>query len=234
VLRWLATLLGALAIVALLALGVWSYLTRREAPPEESSYAFDLSEIRALAGRLEGPLPLRVRSEVTGESALPRAAVFAGESFDPHPILHQVFQIVFPHGYVLVDGGCDEEYLMASMRGGSFHGEGYAAVQASIGGARSIVITHEHGDHLQGPGPIPAGRGSRGPTAPHPRAAGQHRRPRRDGVSSRSCTTAPASSPRSSSARIAGPSCISSATGAHAVDRLDCVCSDALPSFTEE
>ncbi len=148
--RWLVTLFGGILVLALLAWVGWSYLTRQEAVPDVSNYALDLAEIRALAGRLEGARPLRVRSEVVGESALPRAAVFAGESFEPHPILHQVFQVVFPDGFVLVDVGCDEEYLMTAMGGGSFDDEAHAAVQASIGEARAIVVTHEHGDHLQG------------------------------------------------------------------------------------
>ena len=46
----------------------WQHLTRREAVPEASSYALDLAEIRALAGRMEGPRPLWVRSELVGES----------------------------------------------------------------------------------------------------------------------------------------------------------------------
>jgi glyoxylase-like metal-dependent hydrolase (beta-lactamase superfamily II) len=64
-----------------------------------------------------------------------------------------VFQVVYPDGYVMVDAGMDEP--MHKQIGRGAEGEPYFAEQAqqvdkALRGARSIVFTHEHGDHVTG------------------------------------------------------------------------------------
>jgi glyoxylase-like metal-dependent hydrolase (beta-lactamase superfamily II) len=64
-----------------------------------------------------------------------------------------VFQVVYPDGYVMVDAGMDEPMHRQIGRGAE--GEPYFAEQAqavnkALRGARSIVFTHEHGDHVTG------------------------------------------------------------------------------------
>lgn len=147
--RWLR--IAAVVLLALVALALlgWRHLTAREAPPAVSEYRLDLAEIRRLAAAPPGPRPLRVASELVAESTLPRAAVFAGASFEPHPMVHPVFQIVFPDGFLLVDAGFGEETL-AAMGGGTFHAGAFGRVQEALGRARGVVVTHEHLDHIGG------------------------------------------------------------------------------------
>ena len=84
------------------------------------------------------------------EATLPRAAVFAGESFMPHPMVHQVFQLRWANGStVLIDTGMSQKVL-DKMSGGSFHEAAYAKVLKAMGTAQLILITHEHADHLSG------------------------------------------------------------------------------------
>src|SRR5436190_380781 len=90
---WLRILLAGVAIVLVLAGGAWLWLTAREEPPLTSNYRIDLAELRGLAASLPGANPSQVRSALVIEASLPRAAVFAGESFTPHPMVHQVFQL---------------------------------------------------------------------------------------------------------------------------------------------
>jgi glyoxylase-like metal-dependent hydrolase (beta-lactamase superfamily II) len=91
-----------------------------------------------------------LHSALVAEASLPRAAVFAGEGFEAHPMVHQVFQIVYPHGFVLVDTGFPPDYLDESMGGGTFHQAAWQSVRDALGRARAVVITHEHGDHVAG------------------------------------------------------------------------------------
>jgi len=139
--------------VALVVLGfaASSYLLGREAVPETSDYRLDLAEVRRLAMSLPGELPLRVNHEQVAEASLPRGAVFAGESlFEPQPMTHGAYQIVYADGYVVIDSAFDEAGLRAMRSDAAFSAESYAAIQRALAGARKIVITHEHADHLSG------------------------------------------------------------------------------------
>ncbi len=140
-------------LVVLLALGFvgYRYLLGRTAVPEQSSYALDLAEIRRLAASLPGGRPLRANHEQIAEAPLPRGAVFAGESLrTPHPMSHGAYQLVFSDGYLVIDSGFDEAGLREMSPGAVLAAEGHAAIQRALAGARTIVITHEHLDHLIG------------------------------------------------------------------------------------
>ena len=141
------------AVVALVVLGFAAsrYLLGREAVPDTSDYALDLAEVRRLAMSLPGELPLRVNHEQVAEASVPRGVVFAGESlFVSHPMTHGAYQIVYPDGYVVIDSAFDEAGLRAMSADAAFSAESYAAIQRALAGARKIVITHEHADHLGG------------------------------------------------------------------------------------
>lgn len=143
--------LGVLVVLLIAAGGAFAYLTAREMPPELSEYSFDLREIRRLATSLPGELPVRVNSELVAEAVLPRAGVFAGESFDDHRMVHQSFQILYPDGrFLILDAGFDAA-MHADMDGGlPYRSIGWEKVQSALPRAEQILITHEHGDHLQG------------------------------------------------------------------------------------
>jgi glyoxylase-like metal-dependent hydrolase (beta-lactamase superfamily II) len=139
---------AALALAIVLA-GAYLWFTVPEAVPATSDFVLDVAELRRLANDLPGRKPLRVRSELVAETAVPRAAVFAGESFTPHAMAHQVFQVQYEDGYVLIDAGFPEA-LLERMRGGTYHAEGFARVRAALGRAKQVVLTHEHPDHAGG------------------------------------------------------------------------------------
>lgn len=141
-------------LIVLVAIGFvgYRYLLGRAEVPAESSYVLDFSELRRLAAFLPGERPLRVNHEQVAVASLPRGAVFAGESLrTPQPMSHGAYQIVFPGGeYVVIDSAFDEPGLRKMSADAEFSSEGYAAIQRALAGARTIVITHEHSDHLTG------------------------------------------------------------------------------------
>jgi glyoxylase-like metal-dependent hydrolase (beta-lactamase superfamily II) len=65
-------------------------------------------------------------------------------------MVHQVFQVVWPDRFLLVDAGFSEAYHAEEMGGGVYHTDAWDALQLAFASAENIVITHEHGDHLEG------------------------------------------------------------------------------------
>jgi glyoxylase-like metal-dependent hydrolase (beta-lactamase superfamily II) len=150
--RFVRVLLTVLGVIVVLLLGAGWYLLGRTPVPEKSDYSVDMSEIRRLAGSIPGDLPLRVNHEQVAEASLPKGAVFAGESLrTPHPMSHGAYQVVYPGGaFEMIDSGFDADMLHVMSPGAPFASDGWSAIQRGLGGARHIVITHEHPDHIGG------------------------------------------------------------------------------------
>ena len=146
----LTSRLGVLLVLGAIGFGAWTWLTAREAPPERSDYRLDLERLREVAAETPGPYPTELRSVVLAEGSLPRGAVFAGASFDDHVMVHQVFQVVWPDRFLLVDAGFSKVFQMTQMPDASYREDGWASLQQAVAAAENIVITHEHGDHLEG------------------------------------------------------------------------------------
>jgi len=141
--------------ILVLAIGgfvAFRHLTAREPIPAESSYALDLDEIRRLAALPVGEKPVRINYEKVADASLPKGAVFAGESLaEPHPMVHGAHQVVFGDGsYGVIDSAFGEAALKEMAPDASLDAGGFAAVQKALGGAKWIVLTHEHGDHIGG------------------------------------------------------------------------------------
>src|SRR5579872_2500 len=105
-----------------------------------------LASVRSLSGAVPGDLPTAVGylSFADDSGTIGNAVDGAGKirvlSSNP------VFQVRFPHGYIMVDAGMDQ----ASMRKGRpFDAANYAEIQTALEGANLIVITHEHIDHVE-------------------------------------------------------------------------------------
>ncbi len=144
----------AMGIVVLVIAGVavGTHLLGREPVPAQSAYVIDREALRELARSGEGALPLRVDHQVVAMASLPRGAVFAGESMDPHRMIHGVHQVVFPDGHVLIDAAFGRAYFDSVMGGGDGHYDAAAfeRVRAALSTARAVVLTHEHADHIDG------------------------------------------------------------------------------------
>ena len=59
-----------------------------------------------------------------------------------------VFQVKYPHGWIMVDAAMDRELATAPGSTGKFLDDNYTRMVAALRGAGLIVITHEHGDHI--------------------------------------------------------------------------------------
>lgn len=148
--RWPLWLAGALVAFAVGLGSAWMWLTERVEVPASSNYRVDLDELRALASQLPGAKPERVSSEPVAETTLPRAALFAGESFAPHPMLHQVFQVRWTDGQSLIIDTAFPPERLEHVGGGTADAAAWGRVLRAMRSARQIIVTHEHFDHLAG------------------------------------------------------------------------------------
>jgi glyoxylase-like metal-dependent hydrolase (beta-lactamase superfamily II) len=120
--------------------------TARLAPPEPNPYSEALLRtVRSLARAVPGELPTAVGYlSVQDDSSLESDGVDGA----PHVRIYQVtpvFQVRYHQGWVMVDAGYDHEQAGNT---GTFFEDRYNQILAALRGARLIVITHEHGDHV--------------------------------------------------------------------------------------
>jgi len=125
---------------------------RGQAPPA-AGWSADIGEIRRVSTLIPGRKPLRINVLKFAESRRTKNFSVKGEPATPSVQARTVFQVVYPDGYVMVDAGMDEPMHRQIGRGAE--GEPYYAEQAqtvskALRGARAIVFTHEHGDHVTG------------------------------------------------------------------------------------
>lgn len=124
-----------------------------QTPSNTAAWSANLGDIRRMATLLPGRRPLRINVLKFAESRRTKNFSVKGEPATPSVQARTVFQVVYADGYVMVDAGMDEP--MHKQIGRGAEGEPYFAEQAqqvdkALRGARSIVFTHEHGDHVTG------------------------------------------------------------------------------------
>jgi glyoxylase-like metal-dependent hydrolase (beta-lactamase superfamily II) len=112
-----------------------------------------LAKIRAAATFVPGAPPRAVRVLRFGGADLNQAEFLDGGGNERWRGTLSVFQIRFTDGWIMVDAGIDKE-TAAQPSSGAAHmtipQDKYDQIQRALVGARSIVVTHEHDDHVAG------------------------------------------------------------------------------------
>jgi glyoxylase-like metal-dependent hydrolase (beta-lactamase superfamily II) len=140
---------AALLAFFLSLLTIAPHAQQRQAP----AWSSNIVDIRRVATLIPGRKPMRINVQKFAESHRTKNFSVKGEPATPSVQARTVFQVVYADGYVMVDGGMDEP--MHKQIGRGAEGEPYFAEQAqqvdkALRGARSIIFTHEHGDHVTG------------------------------------------------------------------------------------
>ena len=148
--RVLRTCLTVLALLVIL-IGLAGFILFGYSPvPQTSTYPLDIAHIRQLAGADASLLPLRLNALILGEGAMPQFVVTSGGGLGQVRMPVPVFQVVYPNGTVIVDTGMDQAGFDQMFPGGSFSTTGYDQLQTALRRSQTILLTHEHLDHLAG------------------------------------------------------------------------------------
>jgi glyoxylase-like metal-dependent hydrolase (beta-lactamase superfamily II) len=142
------------ALVLVITLLAGSFATRGQQPQATtaSPWSADIGEIRRTAALVPGRKPSRINVLKFAESHRTKNFSVKGEPATPSVQARTVFQVVYPDGYVMVDAGMDEAMHKQIGRGAEepFFAEQAQQVDKALRGARVIIFTHEHGDHVTG------------------------------------------------------------------------------------
>ena len=129
-------------------------VSRAQQPPAAAStrWSADISDIRRMATLIPGRKPLRINVLKFAESHRTKNFSVKGEPATPSIQARTVFQVVYPDGYIMVDAGMDEPMHKQIGRGADepYFPDQAQHVDAALRGARAIIFTHEHGDHVTG------------------------------------------------------------------------------------
>src|SRR5712691_1145711 len=121
-------------------------------PQKEQVWTASIDQIRQTARMIPGRAPLRINVLKFAESRRTKNFSVKGAPAEPSVQARTVFQIVYADGYVMVDSGMDQQVHSFFGRGvmEPYDSEAAKQVERALRGARSILITHEHGDHVAG------------------------------------------------------------------------------------
>ena len=101
---------------------------------------------------IPGQQPLRINLLKFAESRRTKNFSVQGAAAEPSVQARTVFQVVYRDGTVMVDAGMDEPVHKFFGRGVAepYFPDAAREVERALRGARSILVTHEHGDHVAG------------------------------------------------------------------------------------
>jgi glyoxylase-like metal-dependent hydrolase (beta-lactamase superfamily II) len=116
------------------------------------AWSADIADIRRVATLIPGRKPLRINVLKFAESHRTKNFTVKGEPATPSVQARTVFQVVYADGYVMVDAGMDLPMHKQIGRGAEepYFPEQAQQVDKALRGARAIIFTHEHGDHITG------------------------------------------------------------------------------------
>jgi glyoxylase-like metal-dependent hydrolase (beta-lactamase superfamily II) len=121
-------------------------------PQKDQAWTADINRIRQAAHMIPGRAPLRINVVKFAESRRTKNFSVKGAPAEPSVQARTVFQVVYADGYIMVDSGMDEQVHKFFGRGVAepYDTEAAKQVERAVRGARSILVTHEHGDHVAG------------------------------------------------------------------------------------
>ncbi|MET0394952.1 MAG: MBL fold metallo-hydrolase [Chitinophagaceae bacterium] len=148
-------MLKTISAILLLSLYVVLSGSCRDKEAKEPAIAYNnelLQRVRAAATAIPGNMPVAIGYLKYAESLRKWSDLVEGGSNDPAKMARTAFQIQYPDGWIMVDAGMDKAVHHFFEKDGPqpFDQPKADSVRKAVEGAKLILITHEHGDHVAG------------------------------------------------------------------------------------
>jgi glyoxylase-like metal-dependent hydrolase (beta-lactamase superfamily II) len=116
------------------------------------SWTANIDDVRHAAALIPGRRPVRLNFLKFAESRRTKNFSVKDAPATPSVQARTAFQVVYPDSYVMVDAGMDLQVHKFFGRGVEepYDSAAAAQVETAVRGAKLIVVTHEHGDHVAG------------------------------------------------------------------------------------
>jgi glyoxylase-like metal-dependent hydrolase (beta-lactamase superfamily II) len=108
----------------------------------------ELTAARGLVHAVPGDLPTSIGYLVIVDDSGPLSDAVENAPKTKVASPDPVFQVKYPHGWIMVDAAMDRAMATGPGSTGRFLDDQYTKMIAALRGAGLIVITHEHGDHI--------------------------------------------------------------------------------------
>ena len=146
--RWARNTLVVTGVVIAILGAAYYWLIVESHVPDDARYALDVEEIRRLAASTPGEKPHAIEVEQVALFTFPATAVVAGDGWRSLDMPVFSYRVVYPGTSVIIDTALSREIGGSQLA--SFDAGAYGRMQAAMTQSSSIVITHEHMDHIGG------------------------------------------------------------------------------------
>ena len=148
--RWLRITLIVVVLLLIAGGGAYYWFLGDGNPPGAlPAYSFDIAVVRAKADELPGGKASDIRVETVASFSFPALASVGGDGFNAVQMAAFSYQILLPTDTIVIDSGFVRGQG-EDMLSPTYDDDASARMDAGLGEATEIVVTHEHPDHIGG------------------------------------------------------------------------------------
>jgi len=148
--RWLKITLVVVAVLIVAVGGAFYWYVGDGNPPSNlPAYAFDIAAVRAKADELPGGKASDIRVEIVATTSQPQILSVGGGGLGNVPMGAFSYQLILPTDTIVVDSAFTEAQPPIKLFS-DYDDDAAARMDAGLGEATQIVVTHEHADHIGG------------------------------------------------------------------------------------
>jgi len=147
---WLRNTLIVIAVLLIAgSAGYYWYVGDGNPPATLPSYDLDMAAVRAAANEMPGGKATDVRVETVDTFSFPATAAAGGDGWNSVPMGAFSYQVILPTDTIIIDSGFVRDQGQESLFP-TYQDDAIARMDAGLGEATQIVLTHEHPDHVGG------------------------------------------------------------------------------------